>query len=427
MNRKTLLLALSLFALLHDGFAQDPNYVKPRVRNKNANKTQSTVSDAVTASPNGTITPTLNTFSNSTSGSPQKITDTVPDYDTLNADAVSITKINSLRRNSTLISERDLKIKAINLGEKTSEEAIKKRDSLRRKVLPVAQSIPAKKNPINTAVLAMPDLREEDATYNEFVWREIDGREKVNHSFIYKGKNQQAGRSLYSSILSIFNEEYLIDETTGGPIINPLNRKPIPAVTAFERVGGDDFIKPMISDSLDSLIIPVMRINYIKDGNRIIKQYTKSAKVQFDSVYSFLLKEQYVFDKKYSQLFRRIIALAPVASIPGTSVEIELPNGQKRWETPIEKKVLFWINYDEIRPYLSKKMVYNPLNISSQMSWSDVLDLGYFNATIYKTTIENENDRTFKELFKKDNIKRLEYAEKIRQKIFDQEQDRWVY
>jgi hypothetical protein len=92
-----------------------------------------------------------------------------------------------------------------------------------------------------------------------------------------------------------------------------------------------------------------------------------------------------------------------------------------------KRKVLFWVNYDEIRPYLSKYKVYNPMNKAAEMSWSDLLDLGYFEASIYKTTIDNENDRTFKELFKKDNAKRLEYSEKIKQKIFDQEQDRWVY
>jgi gliding motility associated protien GldN len=150
--------------------------------------------------------------------------------------------------------------------------------------------------------------------------------------------------------------------------------------------------------------------------------------VPLQSIYTFDLKEQYIFDKKYGQLFRRIIAIAPVALIPQQPVQITGANGAITYQTPSPiRKVLFWVNYDEVRPYLSKYKVYNPMNKATEMSWSDLLDLGYFEASIYKTTIDNDNDRAFKELFKKDNAKRLEYAEKIKQKIFDQEQDRWVY
>jgi hypothetical protein len=40
--------------------------------------------------------------------------------------------------------------------------------------------------------------------------------------------------------------------------------------------------------------------------------------------------------------------------------------------------------------------------------------------------MDNINDKLLSELYK-DPIKRLQEAEKIKQKIFDFEQDRWVY
>jgi hypothetical protein len=36
--------------------------------------------------------------------------------------------------------------------------------------------------------LEYEDLREDDAHFSHFVWREIDGREKINQSFVYPGK-----------------------------------------------------------------------------------------------------------------------------------------------------------------------------------------------------------------------------------------------
>ena len=373
----------------------------------------------------GTVTTTM--LNNNTFNTPGSIvvSDTTLLVDTVDIDGINIRKMNNLRRISALKSEKDIKEKAAKSEKATSADASKKKNELKTKVLSNGSS-PTLKNPINTAVLSMPDLREDDATYNQYVWREIDAREKMNHSFIYKGKNQQAGQSLYSAMITILKQEVLRDETSGN-ILNGPDNKPLPAVIAFESEGGDDFIKPMILDSLDSLLVPKIKINYYTINGQVTKAITSTSKIPASSVYTFDLKEQYIFDKKYGQLFRRIIAIAPVALIPQEPVEINT-GGVITYQTPLPiRKVLFWVNYDDIRPYLSKYKVYNPLNIASQMSWSDVLDLGYFNATIYKTTIDNENDRTFKELFRKDNAKRLEYAEKMKQKIFDQEQDRWVY
>jgi len=43
-----------------------------------------------------------------------------------------------------------------------------------------------------------------------------------------------------------------------------------------------------------------------------------------------------------------------------------------------------------------------------------------------KSTLDNYNDKMLNALFK-DPIKRLQEGDKIKQKIFDFEQDRWVY
>jgi gliding motility associated protien GldN len=429
MNKKILfLLSLLMCVFLQDAFAQ--NQVISRPRNRNANRVQNPIiQQAGTVVGNGTQTPTVqNVGSNIGNGAIQaptvNITDTIFIVDTTDLEGLNGRKYKGAKPSNALKSENELKNNARIAEQATSTEAAAKKNALKSKVLPAASGSLTKKNPINTAVLTMPDLREDDATYNEFVWREIDAREKINRSFIYKGYNQQGRQMFFAVLWKILKDEKMVDQD-GMPIM--VNGKPAPAVTAYDEVGGDDFVQPIILDSLEAMFAPKVTTKIEVIGGQVIKTTKAETKVPLQSIYTFDLKEQYIFDKKYGQLFRRIIAIAPVALIPQEPVEI-IKNGVITYQTPAPiRKVLFWVNYDEVRPYLSKYKVYNPMNKATEMSWSDLLDLGYFEASIYKTTIENENDRTFKEIFKKDNIKRLEYAEKIRQKIFDQEQDRWVY
>ena len=415
---------------LQDAFAQ--NQVISRPRNRNANRVQNPIiQQAGTVVGNGTQTPTVqNAGSNNNNGAVQNtqvnITDTILIVDTLDIDGLNGRKYKGAKPSNSLKSENELKNNALLAEQATAAEAATKKNAQNSKVLPTASGSLTNKNPINTAVLTMPDLREDDATYNEFVWREIDAREKINRSFIYKGYNQQGRQMFFAVLLKILKEEKMFDKD-GTPIMD-INGKPAPAVTAYDEEGGDDFVQPIILDSLLAMFTPTMNTTFPNIGGQVYKSIKATTKVPLQSIYTFDLKEQYIFDKKYGQLFRRIIAIAPVALIPQQSVQITGANGAISYQTPSPiRKVLFWVNYDEVRPYLSKYKVYNPMNKATEMSWSDLLDLGYFEASIYKTTIDNENDRTFKELFKKDNAKRLEYAEKMKQKIFDQEQDRWVY
>jgi gliding motility associated protien GldN len=431
MNKKIiLLLSLLMCVFLQDAFAQ--NQVISRPRNRNANRVQNPIiQQSGTVVGNGTQTPTVqNAGLNNNNGAIQNttvnITDTILSVDTLDMDGLNGRKYKGSKPSNALKSENELKNNARLAEQATVAEAAAKKNAQKSKVLPTASGSITKKNPINTAVLSMPDLREDDATYNEFVWREIDAREKINRSFIYKGYNQQGRQMFFAVLWKILKEEKMFDKD-GNPIMD-INGKPAPAVTAYDEEGGDDFVQPLILDSLEAMFTPKVTTSIDVIGSQVVKSITAKAKIPLQSIYTFDLKEQYIFDKKYGQLFRRIIAIAPVALIPQQPVQITTANGAISYQTPTPiRKVLFWVNYDEVRPYLSKYKVYNPMNKATEMSWSDLLDLGYFEASIYKTTIDNDNDRAFRELFKKDNAKRLEYAEKIKQKIFDQEQDRWVY
>jgi hypothetical protein len=111
-------------------------------------------------------------------------------------------------------------------------------------------------------------------------------------------------------------------------------------------------------------------------------------------------------------MYCRIIGIAPVATIVINNKPI--------------KRTLFWIYYPELRATLAKNEVYNPKNISNRITWEELFESRYFNGYVVKSTLDNYNDKMLNALYK-DPTKRLLEGEKIRQRIFDYEQDRWVY
>ena len=56
--------------------------------------------------------------------------------------------------------------------------------------------------------MAYENLREEDALFSEFVWEEIDGREKINRPFIYQAYDDNGDQRFFALLLS--NTEFLL-------------------------------------------------------------------------------------------------------------------------------------------------------------------------------------------------------------------------
>ena len=139
---------------------------------------------------------------------------------------------------------------------------------------------------------------------------------------------------------------------------------------------------------------------------------TKKPKFSPDSVYTFRLKEQLIFDKEASRLFTRIIGIAPIAKqvVAGKS----------------QPRVLFWVYYPDLRKTLSKVDVYNPKNFSSRMTWEELFESRFFSSYIIKSSANNPSDKYLNAMIK-DPLFRLLEGENIKQRIFNYEQDLWQY
>jgi gliding motility associated protien GldN len=240
--------------------------------------------------------------------------------------------------------------------------------------------------------LAYEHIREDDAFFSEFIWREIDGREKANLSFMYPAKDDNGDQRFFAVLLSAIMND---------------------SVVAF---GPDDerFTTPMpTSKILDQLAGKLDTVSVIDPvSGEETKTISRTSSANIDSVYTFRIKEQVIFDKESSRLYFRIIGICPV---------VKRKVGNKSEAFP-----LFWLYYPDLRPTLAKYEVYNSRNFSGRMTWEELFENRFFSSYITKTTWNNPSNKSLAALIK-DPLFRLLEGENIKEKIFAFEQNLWSY
>jgi gliding motility associated protien GldN len=248
--------------------------------------------------------------------------------------------------------------------------------------------------------LPYQNLRAEDAVYDERVWREIDTREKINLPFRYSADEDNGNQRFISILLKAIQE----GPDNGG-------------VTAFSAVD-DRFTTPMTRAEVAKMIsggsvsVPI----YDSLGNVVGNKETM-AEVNLDSFYKFRIKEEVIFDKQSSRLFWRILGIAPVKRVITTS-GVDLGDTE-----------LFWVYYPDMRPIFAKYFAYNGKNYGARMSWEDLFESRMFHGRIIKSTLDNPYNESLKNQtgLKNNPILQLLQGDKIKNEIFDYEQNLWSY
>jgi len=241
--------------------------------------------------------------------------------------------------------------------------------------------------------LEYENLRDDDNVWSEFIWREIDAREKINQSFMYPGKDDNGDQRFFSIMLNAIKND---------------------SVIAFSSEN-DRFTIPLTNDQVFNqagTILDTVTVTDPVTGTEE-KIVTKKSKFSADSVYTFRIKEQIIFDKEASRLFTRIIGIAPIVK--------QVVAGGKS-----QSRLLFWIYYPDLRKTMSKVDVYNPKNAASRMTWEELFENRFFSSYIIKSSANNPGDRYLNAMIK-DPLFRLLEGENIKQRIFNWEQDQWQY
>jgi len=251
-----------------------------------------------------------------------------------------------------------------------------------------------KKTIVDRKPAPLPLVREADVLWSKTVWRIIDMREKANQHFYYPTTEMHGRNNLFNILLRGIEDK---------------------RITAFDAsITDNEFKEPITYNQVkqqfgDSLrTIKVTDINTGNDRDSVVQ-----SEIPVKEVKQLEIKEMWYFDKQKSTLQVRILGLCPIRVFK-----------KDPKDSTFVKKRLFWVSYAEIRPILAKKEILNDFNEARSLSFDDVFLTRRFDGYIVKE--ENVyNNRSI------DEYAAGEYAfkesERIKNGIFDYEQDLWEY
>jgi gliding motility associated protien GldN len=240
----------------------------------------------------------------------------------------------------------------------------------------------------------LPVIREADVVWSRIVWRMVDLREKANQQFYYPTSEMQGRNNLINTLLKGIEGK---------------------TITAFDAsVTDGEFTKPIdynqVKQAFGDSVEVVKKID-LATGNEV--QSIVKAEVKTRDVKQMEIKELWYFDKQKSTMQVRILGICPI------KVYKKDPK-----DSTFVRKRLFWVNYPEIRPLLAKNESLNGFNGARNLSFDDLFLTRRFDGYIVKE--ENTYDNRSIEQYATGEYAAKE-SERIKNSIFNYEQDLWEY
>lgn len=242
--------------------------------------------------------------------------------------------------------------------------------------------------------MKLPSVREADIFWSRKIWRVIDLREKMNLPLYYPTVEIEGRKNLISLLL------YGIESGQ---------------ITPYDASMDDDFKVPMsfaqVKESFGAEATQEEKIDF-DTGERTM--VTVQGEMRPNEIKQYMVKEEWYFDKQTSTLNVRILGICPIREY--------LRVGDDSGE--IQRTLLFWVYYPEVRPMLATNLVLNQYNEAKQMSFDDLFIKRFFSSYIVKESNVYNNRNISAYLVGLDAM--LE-SKRIEKKIFNFEQDLWEY
>lgn len=262
------------------------------------------------------------------------------------------------------------------------------------------------------------DHRVDDVVWARTVYRIIDMRYRQNMRLYFPISPDDPQK--YQSLFKV-----MIDAIADG----------MPIWEKAQDVGDirPDFEKPAMERQMVPTILNTDREGINGDGNIATSEYML---LNYDSIsgvmtkndysytgfvknqYKWMIQEVVFFDKHYSRMYRKIMAIAPMHADNVVYYD-DMPVTEALYG-----QILFWIPFDSFRPFLTQKYIMPSRNMTNRLTYDQ-----FFSEQLYSAYLVGEQDmynRMITDYAKDPALVRKEQA-RIEAELLNFEQDLWEY
>ncbi|WP_353960531.1 gliding motility protein GldN [Kaistella yonginensis] len=253
-------------------------------------------------------------------------------------------------------------------------------------------------------------IEEKDVLKSMLVWEIIDMNDKINQPYYHNEDGLVSqNKSLY---------QLLFDAINDGRI------KEVYDDELFQTRLSPDAIQSRIKNEVMSNA-GIDRINEVgKLSAEEIKEFTNVYETKTENVKVLKIKGMWYVDRRDSQMKYRLLGIAAMGQDPSLMGQYG-PDGQ-----PLASKDelidLFWVYYPDAREVLANNIAFNNKNLSSDISFDDLLNARRFSTIIYKAD-NGLGNGVIKDYIPNDADEQLEESERIKAQILQMESDMWNY
>jgi gliding motility associated protien GldN len=247
---------------------------------------------------------------------------------------------------------------------------------------------------INRKPVPYQYVRESDVMWSKIIWRRIELSERANHHLYFPTEPQDGRMSFIDVLLEGIHTQGL---------------------TAYQESGGDEFGTIMTEKEVHEKMGSNQKILEVEDLNGNVETQVVNNKYNSSDVKAYLLKELWYFDKQRSVMEVRIIGICPI--------RISYRDDDEDHLRPVPIQT-FWVYYPEARKILSNAECFNNKNDAARLNFEDIMQKRYFSSYIYAES--NVYDNRTIPMYAQGQECLLE-ADRIKEQIFNFEQDLWEY
>lgn len=261
--------------------------------------------------------------------------------------------------------------------------------------------------------------RAEDVIWSRVVYRVIDMRFKQNFQLYFPVRSDDPEyRSLFKVIVDAIIDGLPVYEKRLDQIKpdfnNPMDNRKLPTIFLVDDPKVDYSNNPTHTDITCS---DDMLLHYDTTANKFsFNFYPYEGFVR--NQLKFLIQEIIFFDRQTSRLYSKVIAIAPLQAD-----KITTQNDDNLMGAFLES-VLFWISFDELRPFLKQQFIIPAKNETKRVTFDE-----FFQKKLYSSYILGESniyDRMILDYAKTPEEIRKE-QDRIASELLNFEQDIWEY